>query len=99
MELTSPELPSVETLPSPAIPIIELSSTVTSIYMAILPPIPEYYLSTNPTYEDDPSKETSTAASHVPGVTEPSRACRVEVFSKEPHIINAPFVPRGWSRV
>lgn len=97
MELMSLQLPSVETLPSHAIPIIELSYTITSIYMAILPPIPEYYLSANPTYDDNPSEETSTAMSRVPGVTEPSRAYHVEVFSKEPHIINAPFVPCRWS--
>ena len=62
MEPMSPGLPFIEILHSLAIPIIELSSTVTLVPMAVSPPILEYHLGASPTYEEDPSEEMSIAA-------------------------------------
>ena len=82
----------MEILPQPAISVIELSSTTTQILMVASPPILDYHLGASPTYEEDPSEETSTATSHAPNIAWPSCAYRVEVLSRHLRIIHTPLV-------
>ena len=94
MESMSPGLPWVE--PQPAIPVIELSSTATSRAAATSPPRPEYHPGADPSSEEDPSEERSSAVSCTPYEAGPShRTCRIEVISRHPLIICTPHVPRG----
>ena len=96
LELIYPGLPSVEIQPQPVIPVIKLSSTTTPRTVTASLPFPEHHPGITPTYEEDLSKERSSAASCTPHEAESSRHARhIEVLNRQPRIIRTPFIPQG----
>ena len=94
MEPMSPVLPPFK--PQPVVLVIELSSMATPRVAAASPLLSEYHPGANPSSEEDPSKEQSSAASCTPHEAGPSRrARRIEVISQHPLRIHTPHAFQG----
>ena len=94
MEPMSPGLPSMEILPPPVIPVIDLSSALTPTPMNASPPVPIYHPLASPAKED-PFEEASTVASRAPEVAGSSRRRPIEILSRHPRIIRTPHILHG----